>query len=1266
MIGSTWTIRTCLALVGFSLALNWPSACAAGEEHAYRRLAIIASDRVRETGLSDLLTARLAEKGGVELVERDQLEEVMQELEMTALLGASGASQRLKLGRLVRADALVVLSFQERDKRRFMKLVISDCLFGARLCIEFLPYTDDELGELASQCVSLIKGVREQYAHGINYMIGVSPFVSRNLVHDYDHLQAGYAHLLENALTSLPGVAVIEVEEAHAISRELGLDGLELKKRTVPLFVEGEFEILGAKVGRERQVRLMIRISDGRQVRRTIEHGNVSSAEAVELLAGSVPRRIVQLTQEDAGKTLSPKVQYAKLTARADLFTQLGSQPEAVGLREAALLLEPGDVDQRLYLIGDYYHLIRDKSRPYRVLPVYGQGRGGVKKRNAAAWEKSRPEQVDRWRIMLQHIEHVIRRRALNPREARRLMGAAMSISKLYLAPQNCQPSNEIKEEAREFFWQAYSVFPSLNYGSGTIRAAVGRCKYPLPSPGYGSDQWTDERQYDHWTGGAIPVDYGHLYPFTDDPRILDDLYRFLTELTSQERPPIYTVGLVFVGEYSRLNNTVCDGRFTADQVRRLCRRLIESKQPLNSFYGRCQLVSLKLCHKANETIDAEAIREVDALMEFLEKRGHKEKHIPGRANPVVNNTYNSLRNVRRKLSKKLGMAPEKRPMGPPKRKFARFSPTPIIEYDLAPRIRFEPVDGIRARWRDLRKCGDSLDVMWSPFAVYAMAAPGRVREIFVRDEQGNDPIQMVVWDGADIWISTMQSGIWIVSPEGKVLGHVGTAQGLPPYKPVRFHPRKIAKDYALFLHPIEPGKCVAIGKVGKHGRIWFAAISFSRDAPASISCKAEVFFTATKLAADQTDPDDADPKKVFSPAWIKEYSGPKQPTRRLLLVGRQELGGRPQGRRPLAVDLETLEVSVFPARFPSSLLIHPSGRELCCVGGRMLYAGPVTRSGGRGPKLPGIRLFSPPEEGGANDWTSKVLVEHKDTHGLPRLFLTHAGKVYRPGTEWYCVDPKNMQCDRLTKARLPLYHWYVHYGVSAHYGPVAWNNPVTWNQPSRGLVTRGQLFQVKIDDPEPPKPAILYPIVPEQHLERHHRAVEAIFRLGGTVGVRELGLGMIGTAVILSERWKGGDEGLAHLEGLHNLRELCLARAAVSDEGLKCVGRLRNLSSLFLVETKVTNEGLVHLAGLHNLQRLRLEGTLQGNELSDAGLKHLCHLSRLKRLTLWGPGFTEEGLDYLKEVPELRRLTLVDTGIPKAAVRDFRKLKPLTFHVAP
>ena len=129
--------------------------------------------------------------------------------------------------------------------------------------------------------------------------------VVQNLTHDYDRLQATYARLLESASDVYPGVAVLEIEEARAIGRELAVAGGELRDRVVPVFVEGEFE-MSRKPGREEPtVRLAVRITDGKRALDTLERPDLAMPAVPDFLLGEVAGAVAKRASVRAATPLS-------------------------------------------------------------------------------------------------------------------------------------------------------------------------------------------------------------------------------------------------------------------------------------------------------------------------------------------------------------------------------------------------------------------------------------------------------------------------------------------------------------------------------------------------------------------------------------------------------------------------------------------------------------------------------------------------------------------------------------------------------------------------------------------------------------------------------------------------------------------------------------------------------------------------------------------------------------------------------------------------
>jgi len=216
------------------------STSAAGEP--LRRIAVIADASLRDSPLVDLLAVELSKRRELELLDREELARIGRELKLSELVSTSAAGQRLKLGERLGADAMIFLSPATGQQHQFVKVCISESRHGARLRVEHLPYGKDDAETTARQIAQTLDATLKEFQGGIRQVIGVAPFVCRNLVHDYDHLQQSYALLLQDALGRFPGVAAIETEEALAIGRELTLASRDVD-RVVPKTIEATFDV---------------------------------------------------------------------------------------------------------------------------------------------------------------------------------------------------------------------------------------------------------------------------------------------------------------------------------------------------------------------------------------------------------------------------------------------------------------------------------------------------------------------------------------------------------------------------------------------------------------------------------------------------------------------------------------------------------------------------------------------------------------------------------------------------------------------------------------------------------------------------------------------------------------------------------------------------------------------------------------------------------------------------------------------------------------
>ena len=163
-------------------------------------------------------------------------------------------------------------------------------------------------------------------------------------------------------------------------------------------------------------------------------------------------------------------------------------------------------------------------------------------------------------------------------------------------------------------------------------------------------------------------------------------------------------------------------------------------------------------------------------------------------------------------------------------------------------------------------------------------------------------------------------------------------------------------------------------------------------------------------------------------------------------------------------------------------------------------------------------------------------------------------------------------------------------------------------------------------------------------------------------------------------------DEVLAHLGGFPRLEALLLKESQATNTGLAHVGKLKNLRKLYMWDaSNVTDAGVAHLANCRRLEYLhlsesqmgdesarvlsqlpRLSGlSLQGNNLTDAGLVHLGKVTPLRDLWIGcldnrRSRITDDGLAHLRNLTELDTLEAQNSQVTNAGLSHLTRIKKL------
>jgi internalin A len=153
-------------------------------------------------------------------------------------------------------------------------------------------------------------------------------------------------------------------------------------------------------------------------------------------------------------------------------------------------------------------------------------------------------------------------------------------------------------------------------------------------------------------------------------------------------------------------------------------------------------------------------------------------------------------------------------------------------------------------------------------------------------------------------------------------------------------------------------------------------------------------------------------------------------------------------------------------------------------------------------------------------------------------------------------------------------------------------------------------------------------------------QAIAAIEHCGGQVRVGERSLGKKGVEVHFGGKSAGTitDRDLAFLKAIPDLKGLCIwwPGGRVTGDGLSHIRELRQLERLVLYGVNMTDDSLSALEGLTELRELSIAGGV-----TDAGLKHLAPLTKLRHLDFQEATIAGDGLNHLQRMATLEELNL-------------------------
>jgi len=322
------------------------------------RCAIIIS-RSEPTGniIADLLAVELTKKG-YSVVDREHLQRTLGERVLAQAFAAGETSARRKIGQIVGADLLILLSCRTKDKNKAVVWSVASMPDGLRLASGGTSWNEQQPSDALSAILNSIERAEKLSANDSLKIVCVPPFICRNPTFDHSGMQQSLKRLTEELLMQMPGVVVVALDEVDALTTESKFTNTPLA-RGAPIYIVGEFETKRTTTGLRTTLDIELRTSEMSIHRKQISDldddlASALTATLAELLAANVG------VQPAASSTRESDT----LAAHARALVRIGEWKDAIPLLKTAALLNPDDLEVRRLIFLTWNGLVTSTARP--------------------------------------------------------------------------------------------------------------------------------------------------------------------------------------------------------------------------------------------------------------------------------------------------------------------------------------------------------------------------------------------------------------------------------------------------------------------------------------------------------------------------------------------------------------------------------------------------------------------------------------------------------------------------------------------------------------------------------------------------------------------------------------------------------------------------------------------------------------------------------------------------------------------------------------
>ncbi|MHB9132812.1 MAG: hypothetical protein ACYDBB_17220 [Armatimonadota bacterium] len=350
------TTRCLCFLLLLILLLVLPAfAAPGGRTH---RVAILADKDVQPLPFVPLLETQLTNRTDIELVEREQLAAILKEQSLAALSNAASGANRLTVGKLLNAEVLLILTRRDAQDKG-ISVVVSETRQGLRLRTTQVPVADTPEAT-ASAVAGELNTALKKLTETIRLIAAVPPLMNKDLTRDRDYLQDSYARLLQELLLNLPGVIVVDTDEAKAIGSETALGGTTIT-RSLPVYLIGEYRFDVGNAQIPPYVKLVLHQGERELGTRQVDR---PTSESAPVFLRKATAELISLVDQQKVSLPDPVLEAQQLAARARQFFLIGMNKQSTELAEASLLLNPNQPQVHRQAMSAYGGYAEEFDKP--------------------------------------------------------------------------------------------------------------------------------------------------------------------------------------------------------------------------------------------------------------------------------------------------------------------------------------------------------------------------------------------------------------------------------------------------------------------------------------------------------------------------------------------------------------------------------------------------------------------------------------------------------------------------------------------------------------------------------------------------------------------------------------------------------------------------------------------------------------------------------------------------------------------------------------